>query len=490
VKALYLLHTEAPDRLRALTDEDWRRWATAIISVPMTGDHDKSALVRLSYSSAPEETLAALDPIILKEDADHGHIFIIRELKDAWDGRLTAHLIDLAEHEVFKASSLRSLLEEMLQHDPARTEPYVANLLQTVTVTGDRERLIAVATAAFLYPTPTLWAILWPVVLDDEVFGKEVALAVADGLGATLLKPLSESQMADIYLWLDRLFPRTDDPRFDGMRMHQVGPREQACKMRDRTLMTLAARASTSACDELRRIFVERPDETFLAEIIRGAESRRREATWEPLTAAQLLRLVADPAACTAQTNDQLLEIVVASLRRFAARLHGHHSPVMDLWNEPKEGHKKVYTPKDEDAFSRRVAQHLKDDLGGRKVVVDREVKIREGQFTDVCVEAFSDAGDALTLIIECKGCWHAELLTAMKTQLVDRYLAESHVTHGVYLVGWYFCERWADTDSRKKCCPKDWVAFTSDLAAQASSLSVGGLRIASVVTDTSLRPS
>ncbi|HEU5101871.1 MAG TPA: hypothetical protein VFU22_22775 [Roseiflexaceae bacterium] len=85
-------------------------------------------------------------------------------------------------------------------------------------------------------------------------------------------------------------------------------------------------------------------------------------------------------------------------------------------------------------------------------MVINREVVIRRGtgkgddQRTDVHVNAVTrdrlKPYDVITLIIEVKSCWHPEGLTAMETQLIQRYLKDNACRHGLYLVGWYYCRQ------------------------------------------------
>jgi len=95
---------------------------------------------------------------------------------------------------------------------------------------------------------------------------------------------------------------------------------------------------------------------------------------------------------------------------------------------------------------------------------------------------------DVLTVIIEVKGCWHRDLESAMETQLVDRYLRDSKMKHGLYVVGWYNCEKWDQNDWRQGRAPR----FDQDEARrrfdiQAKSLSTEGRNIRATVLDTSL---
>ena len=96
---------------------------------------------------------------------------------------------------------------------------------------------------------------------------------------------------------------------------------------------------------------------------------------------------------------------------------------------------------------------------------------------------------DRVTTIIEVKGCWNPELNNAMETQLVDRYLADNHCQHGLYLVGWYNCDQWDGRDYRKNDALKlgiDEARLQFD--TQATQLSQQGRQIKALLLDATLR--
>jgi hypothetical protein len=87
--------------------------------------------------------------------------------------------------------------------------------------------------------------------------------------------------------------------------------------------------------------------------------------------------------------------------------------------------------------FFDNVKQHLEDDLRTQGVILNREVVIRrnrgatQGERTDIHIDAVvpgtsGEKLDVVSSIVEVKGCWHDKLWTAMKSQLVDRYLHEN----------------------------------------------------------------
>jgi hypothetical protein len=114
-------------------------------------------------------------------------------------------------------------------------------------------------------------------------------------------------------------------------------------------------------------------------------------------------------------------------------------------------------------------------------------------QRTDIHIDAIvkgrdGKAYDAITVIIEVKGCWNKELQHAMQTQLVERYLKENHCQHGLYLVGWFLCDRWDESDYKKADTPKlNMDEMQKQLDAQAVELTQQNRRVKALVIDTSL---
>ena len=105
--------------------------------------------------------------------------------------------------------------------------------------------------------------------------------------------------------------------------------------------------------------------------------------------------------------------------------------------------------PVDENALSDHVQRFLKRDLVEAGIILNREVEIGRvpgagaGTRTDIKVDAIrqsekSGSFNVITAVIETKGCWNDELLTAMKSQLVDDYLVRLAAPVGIYLVGWF----------------------------------------------------
>lgn len=183
------------------------------------------------------------------------------------------------------------------------------------------------------------------------------------------------------------------------------------------------------------------------------------------------------------QSGNQLLEVIIESLNRLQRRLQGETPAVRDLWDRMPNG---SYRPVDENELSDYIKRHLDEDLRQRGVIVNREVEIRKGftkgtgERTDIRVDAVASSGssqllDRLSVVIETKGRWHLQLMTAMDTQLVNRYLKEHGTTFGLYLVGWFDSPQWDPEHGGQGLAKKRVMQPTaSKLEAQARQLSAG----------------
>lgn len=128
-------------------------------------------------------------------------------------------------------------------------------------------------------------------------------------------------------------------------------------------------------------------------------------------------------------------------------------------------------------------------------ILIGREVEIRSsvastGERTDLYIAAGKPGGkDKLVVVVEVKGCWNRELKTAMRTQLVERYLKDNFYGHGIYVVGWFACPQWDSNDYRRR----DVAFATPDetrahLYQQATDLSNDEVHVAAFVLDATLR--
>lgn len=207
-----------------------------------------------------------------------------------------------------------------------------------------------------------------------------------------------------------------------------------------------------------------------------------RERGWNPPSIIELRGVSEAQERRYVESADVLSELVFDSLDRYESDVRGTgglQPGISGLWNQwgARKGRPAGCEPKEEADLSAALARWLQRDLMERGVVVGRELQIRHLTPTDIHVAAIRPAiggapPEPLAVIIEVKGCWNRDLTTAMRNQLVDRYLQPQDLRHGLYVVGWFLCDKWDAGDPRRAATPRGTLENLRDrLTMQAKAL-------------------
>lgn len=497
-RAFRLLMREDENFIANLPGEAWKKWAPIILAYPTPDGGDEAKphyeLVKLAYSFAPEEIIQTLIILIDKKNNEAGQVSITRKVESCWDKRLADALLAKVKDTSLKAENTRVLLEALIDHGVQEAESFAKSLisLPLPPVENERSRIVLAASVLIMHAKDAGWLTVWPAIQSDLAFAREVVTIVAGregwGGGKGIWQKLNEDHLADLFIWLVRQYPYSEDSQRD--HGGRVTTAESIARWRDAILQGLKMKGTPRTCDAVRRISHEFPELSWLKWTLMDAEANARRRTWIPFKPSDILMLAANREVRVVQNGDQLLEVITDSLKRLEAKMQGETSVSQFLW----EGSKNAPRPKNEASLCDFIKWQLEDDLRGRGIIINREVQIHRGERTDIYVNAVipgqvKDFYDSVTVIIEAKGCWHSALDHAMETQLLGSYLKNNRCQNGLYLVGWFNCELWDNKDSRKKRAPK----LTVDEArrkfdAQALELSKQGKLIKAVVVNTSLR--
>src|SRR5262249_392738 len=141
------------------------------------------------------------------------------------------------------------------------------------------------------------------------------------------LANLSAEQIAELYVHLEQIFPRKDDPRHESGQAHWVGARESLAHLRDTIPQEIARRGSDAGIGGLRWMVGKLPEQTFLLISLLDAQQQMRMKTWSPLSTQELFRLLASRDRILVQTADDLCDLLVDALRRYERGLHGEQNP-------------------------------------------------------------------------------------------------------------------------------------------------------------------
>jgi predicted NACHT family NTPase len=505
-RALALLLTQDRDKLRSLSSAVWRKWVPILLRYPNTSGKIaplQQQLLKRAYASVPQDVIEFLNRIIDRENAQFAHVFIADQVECCWDEILGTALLRKAGDASLKPNVVVALLNLVLKHDVPGSRDFAHSLLTLPPPGGELAQgsMLAAGQALICSTNDSDWDRLWPIIRNFPAWGKLLIESVSYGdvTHSGFLPNLSEAQLGELYAWMVINYPYRDlsDDRSDTDTGGVMAPADTAVMLRDGALENLKARTSFAACMAIRDVMQRLPQYPWLHYHLEEAELLARAATWEPPTAQQLITLLRDGTKRLLQSGEQLVTAILEALGRLQANLQGELPAAKDLWSVLPS---KAYRPKDEQDLSDYVARHLDDDLRCRGVVINREVQIRRGigdgsgQSTDIHVDAVIPGAqpgsyERIYAIVEAKGNWHPELVSAMDTQLRQRYLRENRCRHGIYLVGWFSSPKWDVDDSRKSKCPNWSVADAKTrFETQASELSVNGDYIRSYVLDVSLK--
>lgn len=504
-RALQIYYEKEKGFVEGLGKDIWKKWAPITIGMPLiSNDPENGKLIAVAYKNAPEEIIQTLDVLIDEDEQKHGNLFLIDLLDGCVDMKMSEFLLSKAKKPGFNPKATGDIMRFLLRHKVQSAKDYVKSLIQVPmpTESDKREQGLIAAVALIWSADRKDWEYLWDLIQKDKEFGRLLIEKAHDNplRGSGVLQQLSENQLAELYIWLMKEFPPEKYSQPEGA--HTVTPQISIGEWRDSVLRVLMDKGTAEACKQIQKISVELSQYKWIKEFTL-IEARRiaLQKSWQPPQIDQLLKLVENHELRLINTPDELMDIILDSLEDLENKLlNGNQPQAIDLWNEKVVTVKKngkrtritISSPKDEIRLSNKIKNHLDKELKG--IVVDREVDV-QGNKTDIYISAFSRdhlgrPKDVMKVTIEVKGCWNNELDTAMESQLIDKYLTGTECNRGIYLIGWFVCDRWNDqTDSRlKKSSKIDIKNAKEKYSKQAKELSSkNAIRVESVVLDTRL---
>jgi len=503
-KALLLLRKEARHLFDSLPPEVWTTWTPIVINFYDYAAEQKDKelhdeIARVCAEKASDAVRECLRLICERFEGQERTFILPQFAERSWTDSLKKTLCDVAENPKVKPAVVAPVLDALLTRKSMRGRE-IAIALVYADPNGEStaaEKRIAAAIALLRHTEDAGWSVVWPRMQYDRQFGQTVFRKVAyqDMHNPSVAEKIPESSVAELYIWLERQFPRAEDPQHNGA--HFVSERDAIKSYRDGTLGVLANRATPAAIEALSRIEQELPHLDWIHRVVTSAKATMLRKTWRPLTPADLFGATQHANSRLVRGARDLQEVVLESLESLQLSLQGETPAAPDLWDEVVKG---KFRPKDENHLSDYIKRHLERDLRGRGIVSLREVEIRRGEGsetgerTDIHVTGqvegiVSGTLDQVRVIIEVKGSWHAQSDTAMKSQLTDRYLKDNDCRNGIYIVGWYRCDQWDATDGRLTASRNETVdELFYRMTAQADSLCGDDITIRAFALNAALR--
>jgi len=496
--AFRLLFHNRPEIYESLALEVWTNWGPIILDSinPPNGERgiDDKIIITL-YQKAPATVIETLLYSIDHDNKVEGSIYyILYRVNSCLDDRIKAVLLDKTRNDPsLGIKCKKAILEFLIERGMEEARDYLMSQINIPPPRCGLERqwALELGKLLFRFPTKETWPRFQELISLDPSIGKEIVETVL-GLSYINEPPISmleENQLGNLLIWLESLYPHSDGPPIRGI--HAISLIEEITMLKSRLISILISKGTPDSIKAIRNLIEIFPDiETFQINLRISLEIALRKS-WEPLAPHVIIEIARDAAKRTVQDEDQLLDVIIESLKRLERDL-SEKGANREIWD--KIGNDK-YKPICEMEFSDYIQRHFDRDIGGRGIIVNREVQVRRGSFTDIHVQAVKpdsrapDSCEILTIVIEVKGCWNNQLFTAMRSQLVDRYLRENGLFHGLYLTGWFRCDAWDDGDPSKEIHKsKDRQATEAELDQQARELSREGIFVRSLLLDTMLK--
>ena len=495
-QAAALLADEAPGELEGLAAAMWRFWLPGLVATRQGGS-DRSRLQRLiamAYHRFPTEIRQEVSDLL----PAHADLLFTGSLPTAfelcWDPSLADILVGSLAEDDLPTPVQVTILSSLLRHGDARGAELALAWVRRAA--EERERAEVGARCVLLDGGEADVTCLVEALTAQPDLARNALLAIApfEGAGKFPSQSLPERVLADLYLLAADLFPPRDDQERRAGVVREVGAREMAASLRDRLVRRLADLGTWDALEELERIIRMQPDLALPLDVWDYAVQAALRRAWVPFARpSEVLTVVSDERRRVLRSADQLLDLVLESLGRLQEDLVAHDA-VADVWSEWTIDGRTRYRPKQELSLSHYVKRFLDRDLAQYAIVANREVENRPGNETDILVQYLDPADRSqdvrrLAIVIEVKGCWNDGVLTDIRSQLADRYLAKYETDRGIYLVGWFGCAKWdVEHGARVRCVRHTLTSLQEVLTAQARDLTDERRRVEAVVLDASLR--
>lgn len=289
---------------------------------------------------------------------------------------------------------------------------------------------------------------------QDEIFAKTFFQKLAkDSYIITRNYPdsirpkFSQIELAQIYIILEQYYPASEDVFPDGI----VTPRHEITDFRSSILNSAIGNGyldffeyvKNNSTIEIRNFWIE------------TAKRNYTEIIYKYIGLDDLFELILHTDKRVIYNNKHLFDVVIETLEKLKIEFR-QDATYIRVWNENKSGHNIILTPKEETALSDDIVRELKKNL--KYTLINREVQIQPktggsgSQNVDIKIDCILDEHNMATTLIEVKGCWHPELRASIKEQLADLYLnPDNGYKYGIYLIGWYWCEKWDSEDKKSK---------------------------------------
>ena len=495
--ALTALRLLRPSVYAGLSREVWRKCGIELLKAAM---YDNLELLAPLFDTLSEQFPdVATDALlqVLSQELQRDFISIILNWGDRLSDAQAEAVLAIAEDPATDPGRRFLLISDLARHGKeSLVRAHLDSVFSGVWNMPPDSTLHKLRHLAFVLSPASYIRQLLDSLAADSDWGRQCIEASIEGHDNALLDALLTCDVSDIakmYIWLHDQYPADTRPEHE--EAYTPGPLDEIHMLKNHLINHLTQSGRNGSTAALQMIVDRFPSEAWLTNCLLDARTAEQANTVPELTIAQIKELSQQRSAsrCLVNSAQDLLDVTMASLEAYRTYLQGDTPAVGDLWNSLDP-----IRPRDEEYLSDHLKRYLDLKLT-TDVVINREVQIRRKQFkdgasgsrTDIWIQAADKGGDVLTLCIEVKCNWNASSKTALKEQLVGKYMSGGTATAGILLLGWFACDSWDGTDGRLVKSTATWAnsaAALADLLGQADVEQKACNNVQAIVLDCGLR--
>lgn len=513
--AIWIILESDPDWLAARGADWWKCWCWYILRElhpAMHGEPEepKHVLLTMLASEVPACVRDELARLASSGVTETRHLLssLLRLMDCCPDPVLDERLCEMLSAGEVAPPHLSTVMQFVLARQPETARVVCEHMINDPGPDEDDSPAVLAATALlFECPADAAAAVLGFIAANDG-HGRRVLQQFAHAShwrscsndSTRPLDHLTPAQWGQLAGLLLKLFPPEDDPHYNGA--HWVGPVDSARELRDRLISALGDRDDHGAVVALRQLEEQFGDRyRWLRRPRARAERSYRLSQWNPIPLNVVANLLDSNAKRLIRSDDDVMSGIEAALEAYAEAIRQDNAEsVEDLWNTPRG---EFPSPKAEEHISNKLCGAVRAYFNQYAIAADREVEIHRrsvprasggepGSELDVLVQVSaqgSGSGTRVRIPLEVKLSCNDQVKTAMKDQLVNRYIPQLGATHGLYVVAWMSVP---DIDTLRDGHRPKWSsldAARAALEAQASDLCESeGVVVRAIVLDAALR--
>ena len=295
-KALYLLMHTDQAQFNDLSADCWSKWAASVVAYPNEGSQDSAyfTLVQVAYQKAPIQTISSLESMLGRAKHNRQPIGLERFVK-CWDEELNTLIVNQLIDQPEFSRYHESLLENLIERREANAIEFALNLIRQAPAqnNGDsslEHQKVRIAARIILENADsTIWPSVWQIIEGDRELGREIIESISPIWLRDPKFALTETQLADFYLWLTKQYPDIERNNED---FYVYQSADHVADLRRRVLDMLKKRGTPLACQEILRLSEALPELPWLKQVHLEARNGMLRASWLPYEPREVLDLI------------------------------------------------------------------------------------------------------------------------------------------------------------------------------------------------------